>query len=142
MTDAEQTIQGFMDLLAVTGSEKVAEFMAEHGVWYTPPERPRPKGFRKMTDRRCYGNSFTVMHRGFTYVEGWAANFMGMPIHHAWVVDDEGNMIDPTWRQVGLAYYGVPFAKGFVYDMVAKGMTYGVLDKIDYSQPLPEGAIA
>ena len=144
MTEAEQTIQAYLDILDTTGNGKwLSSFLGEHGRWYTPPERPRPKGLRKMRDRRCYGNAFELMvNAGCTYVEGWAANFMGIPVHHAWVVDREGNMIDPTWAKVGLAYYGVPFSNDFVFDSIAKGMTYGVLDKVDYSKPLPEGAIA
>lgn len=74
---------------------------------------PRPKGMRKRADKACYLNALRVVlkyHPAYTYAEGlaWGAE-LGIPIHHAWVVDGRGNAIDPTWREPGSRYHGVTF---------------------------------
>jgi hypothetical protein len=48
------------------------------------------------------------------YVEGFAAGEGGLRIHHAWVTDGNGRVIDNTWRVPGVVYVGVPFRCGFV----------------------------
>jgi hypothetical protein len=34
---------------------------------------------------------------------------MLMLVPHAWVLDDEGRVVDPTWGPPGVAYFGVVF---------------------------------
>ncbi len=46
------------------------------------------------------------------YVEGYAINVVDLPIpiEHAWLVDGDGTVIDPTWPNAGdHVYYGVAF---------------------------------
>lgn len=86
---------------------------------------PRPKTVRKMADKACYRNALRVVlrhhpqtrgtHAGdlpiYMYAEGLAWSAFG-PVHHAWVVNEEGDAIDPTWSEVGSRYYGITFAVG------------------------------
>jgi hypothetical protein len=70
-----------------------------------------------MTPNACFENSASLSRTpGMTYVEGSA--LVAVPrllaIHHAWCVDAEGLVHEPTWRTVGLAYFGVPFATDYV----------------------------
>lgn len=78
---------------------------------FTPAARP--KGMRKLGDKACYRNALRVAlkyHPEYRYAEGlaWLPG-LGIAVHHAWVVDDAGNAIDPTWRVPADRYHGVAF---------------------------------
>lgn len=70
--------------------------------------------------RACFGNSIAfATHNetsGWRYVEGYALApwrqllDVVIPIHHAWVVDADGVMYEPTWPAPGQAYLGVEFS--------------------------------
>lgn len=55
------------------------------------------------------------------YAEGYAVDRVGLPlpIQHAWVVDKDGRVIDPTWSDSSdNLYFGVVFRKDFVSQMI------------------------
>ncbi|WP_285644465.1 hypothetical protein [Lentzea sp. NBRC 102530] len=65
---------------------------------------------------RCYANatSYAAVH-SVTYVEGFALVENGLVAAHAWCVDNDGLVHDPTWPMgAGLAYIGIPFADSHV----------------------------
>jgi hypothetical protein len=71
----------------------------------------------------CFANAFTLALNdpAYRYYEGWAYMEHGIPTHHAWVVDPNGKVQDPTWldsvrnptkpldpsNRTRSAYYGV-----------------------------------
>jgi hypothetical protein len=71
----------------------------------------RPSCLRKMRDKMCYRNSWRVMieRPGLRYCEGYAMSAgLMIPVEHAWCVDQDDNVVDPTWREPQhAAYYGV-----------------------------------
>jgi hypothetical protein len=51
----------------------------------------------------CFLNAFNIAQinpETYTYAEGWAMMDGSIPTHHAWVVDAEGHVYDPTWQSV------------------------------------------
>ncbi len=118
-------------LLMVTAmSDKSNEALVlKHGKSYPAPEMAIPKHVRKGKDGQCYTNAYhtVVSNSGFTYVEGYAT-FTGIPLEHAWVLDREGRVIDPTWKSPGEEYYGIEFDIPFVNQIIYEKGTYGVLD--------------
>lgn len=86
------------------------DFLLKHGSFFTP-KTTLPDGVRPMGLSQCFENAYRVATRtkAFHYVEGYALGVI--PIHHAWLVDREGNVIDPTWVNIGVgkAYIGVEF---------------------------------
>ncbi len=54
----------------------------------------------EMEPGHCFLNAFmlTQIDRRLRYVEGWALTEFGLPAHHAWVVDPDGRVQDPTWK--------------------------------------------
>lgn len=56
----------------------------------------------------CFRNAamYAVEH-GLRYVEGYAAGII--PVHHGWCADDDGNVVEVTWKEIGSIYYGVEF---------------------------------
>jgi len=86
------------------------DFVLQHGCFFTP--KPLPKNRRPMMLKECFNNAFHVAvcnKSRYRYCEGFAAGVI--PVHHAWLIDAEGNVIDPTWASrdcgVGDSYYGV-----------------------------------
>ncbi|MBX5212597.1 hypothetical protein HJB83_33820 [Rhizobium sp. NZLR11] len=75
--------------------------------------------------------SSLLVRRDVTYVEGFALDpALPIPVEHAWLVDDIGQVIDPTWDDnIGHIYYGVPFERNFVARMMEQsGGQCGLLD--------------
>lgn len=102
-----------------------AEFLLVHGQPYAPPATPRPKGVRKGTDKQCFRNANHVAaNHLWTYVEGYGTSYL--PCHHAWAVDDDGNVVETTWREAGSSYLGIAFPQDIVeLSMLVTGY-YGI----------------
>lgn len=76
-----------------------------------------------MAMRQCFNNAYelAVENPGLTYVEGYAMHSV-LPTPHAWVVDEDDRIIDPTWTGIleedetmHYAYYaGVKFETNFL----------------------------
>jgi len=87
------------------------DFLLQHGRFWVP--RPLPDRIARMTPNFCFDNAFKLASRrkNLRYCEGIAAGII--PMHHAWCVDEDNNVIDPTWAStetnVGDAYFGVTF---------------------------------
>ncbi|MDD2923193.1 MAG: hypothetical protein PHQ36_12980 [Anaerolineales bacterium] len=65
----------------------------------------------------------------WTYVEGFAiASIIPIPLHHAWVVDSNGNVIETTWETPGVEYFGVALDYSFIHEVMFETKRYGVLD--------------
>jgi hypothetical protein len=83
-------------------------FVLEHGREYTGKWDSRwPIGVQKM----CFGNA--IAHAGIDrlkYVEGFAVAPSGEAFLHGWNTDESGTLIDTTWANTGLCYFGVEFS--------------------------------
>lgn len=93
----------------------------EHGVRQTvvPTESVEDWNFPDSTAKECYYNAWSAASRNhLTYVEGFALVLGVIPTQHAWVVDSDGNFIDPTWgaqnRTAPVPYIGIKFEQQFV----------------------------
>jgi hypothetical protein len=125
-------------------------FVLENGrSWPLPTSgKARPKGLRKMPNRQCYENALHVCleHEfddvAWQYVEGYAQSLM--PVQHAWCIDSEGRVVDPTWPDLGAEYYGIAISLTDVRKVVLKTRYYGVLpnDFLNEFTVLKEGRIA
>jgi hypothetical protein len=90
------------------------EFVLEYGWWYTPALLPDPLTHGR--DSECFKNAFFLAldQSELVYVEGYAIRDSGTRVHHAWLTDRQGNALDNTWPESGVAYAGVPFRIDFV----------------------------
>lgn len=102
----------------------------------------------------CFANSGRCvigMHPDITYVEGYAAGII--PVHHAWLVTKDGQVIDPTWNgqishgvtvDPGHSYYGVPLKQNYVRQVMMDTKYFGIFSYTNpsvYDHGLPEDAI-
>ncbi|MBB4509710.1 MULTISPECIES: hypothetical protein [Rhizobium] len=102
------------------------------GRLYTSIAR-RPQWLVPGEGKQCFRNAtaFALVRHDVTYVEGFALDpALPIPLEHAWLVDDKGQVIDPTWDDnIGHVYYGVPFERDFVARMMEQsGGECGLLD--------------
>ena len=120
-----------------------ADFVLQHGHNWTAI--PFPQGrfkLRRGRMKRCFQNAFNWAQefpQDLTYVEGYACRII--PIHHAWCVDRDGNVIDPTWKnQQDCEYFGVPFSLKFVRDTILRTRMYtSMIDNYFEGHPLLMG---
>ena len=100
----------------------------EYGWWYEPVEQD--KRFATGTPQECHKNAtdLALADDSLIYCEGYALFKSGsLPTLHAWVTDGQGNAIDNTWPQPGVAYAGVPFQSLFVNMTALKNHATGSL---------------
>lgn len=80
-----------------------------------------PDGFEAGRPKSCYVNAamLAMTTNNLTYVEGYAAtDDLGISMSHAWVEDEDGNIIDVTWGALehvtGASYYGIKFSTEYL----------------------------
>jgi hypothetical protein len=93
------------------------QFVLDNGESYSVLGDP----VEPMNPGECFKNcALTALaNPNFTYVEGWATSVI--PLHHAWLLDENGTVVDPTWgHRPGTQYFGVEFADYEVLDTIER----------------------
>lgn len=108
-------------------------FVHEFGNHHLVPDQP--PAIELMEPKQCFSNaSAQVIHRRglgleLRYVEGFVISpRVAIPIHHAWVLEND-RVVDPTlgWRPQA-TYLGVEFTPTFLSKQLLKNGYYGLLD--------------
>lgn len=92
---------------------------------------PLPSDVEPTEVNECFRNALMLAwgsYKRFTYCEGYG--FAGvLPTMHAWVTDESGLAIDPTWSfcDGSQEYYGIEFPLEFVKETTARTGYYGLL---------------
>ena len=134
MTPDQETLLEFLRTSQPTPAAKallkrtMQQFVLDYGWWYEPVALPKhiPLG----TPQECHKNAIDLAMDGdsLVYCEGFAlSKGSSLPIIHAWVTDGNGNAIDNTWPQPGVAYAGVPFRASYVTLTALKNDAIGSL---------------
>lgn len=122
------------------GPGKAASFCMTHGVLKT--SSPLPKGISRGMAKLCFENAgmLALTHPDqLIYCEGWAQMpaHRGLTTHHAWCLDRNGNVVDPTWaHKKGHEYLGVPIKTSALRQQVLATKEWGVFQHGVY---LPKG---
>lgn len=132
----------------------VYEFLLEYGQDFsgTPWTKFRGSGYRKMRQQMCFANCWfaSLIRDELTYCEGFA--YAGLiSAHHAWCLDDQGRVVDFTWRksvqnrlpEVEWQYFGVRIEQSpqLCKWWLEKG-TASVLFDLDYSEDVTQFLVA
>jgi len=110
LADVQRLIDSF---LLIQPENRFFGFLKEQSRAFTHVRHTLHKGQPK----HCFYNAYRLAAASryqsrYTYVEGYAARLI--PVHHAWVIDRDGNVIDPTWNGQGTAYFGIPFRTPYI----------------------------
>jgi hypothetical protein len=124
---------------------KMVAFMLQHGRDYAigPHTFSLPRGEPKACFKNSTHLALELPH--MTYVEGKVGVF-GVLIEHAWCVDEEGVVVDPTldrastdgtFDRIG-PYFGVPFRTDYLRKAILRNKSYGLLDIMCARETLPQ----
>lgn len=158
--ELKQALKKTADAKKTMGGVCIEEFVLKHGKSYR--RRVLPSGIRRGGITQPFANALSLARENpeiYTYVEGYAAG--SMPTLHAWCVDKDGFVIDPTWacdlkkgsdipgrsvlvqgqmvRTEGKAYFGIPFELDYVISTFEKRKAPGILDNWEQNWPLVSG---
>ena len=101
----------------------------DHGKPFT--NRIVPSPFRGQA-QVCYKNCFdAIWKHDYHYCEGYAIDDeLNLAIAHAWLVNDAGEVIDPTWTDNarGATYFGIVFDSEYVFEVGKMTKNYGILE--------------
>ena len=105
------------------------ELILKHGATYIDiNKKSRLKGI----PQNCYQNCYDIMLRrpDLTYCEGYATTSkIPIAVVHAWLVDSERQVIDPTWgRRNDPVYIGITFERDYVINFVNTHKLQGILE--------------
>jgi hypothetical protein len=100
------------------------EFVLAHGQDFK--SGPLPSRFEAGKPKMCYCNAveLTLLEPTLFYAEGFAMS-THMPIPHAWCVDREGNVYDPTLKKPeDLQFFGVRLISEAVRNLMEEELGY------------------
>jgi hypothetical protein len=122
------------------GYSSLCDFVNKHGKEYTYIQKPDsvPIGIAKL----CFMNAYMLASQNekYRYVEGYGIiEDIGLPIWHAWVIDEFDQVIDNTWTDSGSYYYGVVLNLDYAEYIISISGYYGIIDNMDVQFPLLKG---
>lgn len=116
------------------GGRSFENWLLEHGELFTAMLPVEPD--RMMTPKQCFCNALDALEydrvdrtRWF-YTEGvFIVNNLPIPIHHAWLTNREGVVMDLTSRAAaehGGQYWGIPYDFDFLMSAIIEQSHYGL----------------
>jgi hypothetical protein len=80
--------------------------------------------------KACFENAGQLALAGWPYAEGYAVRpSLGIPLPHAWVLDGEGRVVDPTWEHPETCHYmGIVVPHDAYLKALVRNRVWGVLD--------------
>lgn len=85
--------------------------------------------------KQCFKNSLLLMLASpeLIYCEGYGMPAeIDFPIHHAWLLDIDGNVVDPTWQNPeGALYVGLPFDPEYMMSLAKRTGYAHVFDNME-----------
>lgn len=106
----------------------IERLILEFGKDYIP--KKRPKGIKKQQNRECFRNATNLVldNSDLEYVEGYAIHDGLIPLQHAWTVNKQDEVVDPTWSNPELSEYrGVVISRDILIAEMLRTHFYGVL---------------
>lgn len=131
-TELDQVLRHLADGLDHLQKEPVMSvfrYVLEYGSVWTPA--PLPSEIPRMEAQNCFANciALATVEDDLRYVEGYGISpEVGFPVYHAWLVDGDDRVIDPTWdRPERRSYRGVVVPLKFVLSLPYTGMALEAL---------------
>ena len=93
---------------------------------------PLPAGVDRGAPQQCYANAgrLAIESLELAYCEGYALKPGLFPVHHAWCVNVDGQVVDPTWEfDPNTEYLGVALREDFLREMVMGNEVWGIFSE-------------
>ena len=130
------TFKQYLDWFASVG-DPIAGLSLKFGRRWKAAELPFDVKLGRQ--HQCFQESRALVlaqPKRFTYVEGYAFKRL-LPLHHAWCVDEHGNVVDPTWSDIESAVYcGTAFRHNAVYEGTRAKNDWGFLGTPRFSEKI------
>ena len=126
----EETVAGFKLLAEMSGTPYAGSFyewVLDHGQAMNGDRVDIELG----EPQDCFRNAGTIAleHGNWRYCEGYAlTKTVPIPILHGWLINDEGDLADPTWGLNGHSYHGVIFEESEYGAAVYGSEHYNVIE--------------
>jgi hypothetical protein len=95
-----------------------------------------PKKYKRIskTKKECYRNAYYLVQKypELTYCEGFAISaHLPIGIHHAWAVDENNNVVDPTWDNPEESeYFGIKLNIDLINEVIVETGMWGILTNV------------
>jgi hypothetical protein len=119
----------------IGGYESCDDFILRNGQPWRPARKPHWVRFGTIKECFCNAARLVLAHDDLIYCEGYAAGAV-IPVMHAWAIDNEGTVIDNTWRTVGTEYFGVAVQRSYLHRALARQKYYGLIDAYTHRWPM------
>ncbi|NTJ45372.1 hypothetical protein G6L28_22665 [Agrobacterium larrymoorei] len=112
-----------------------ATALLQHARTFEPTDT-NPDWFTRGPGKQAFDNATQVLvsrvaagDTGIRYAEGYAMDAeLPIPVQHAWLVDADNKVIDPTWRDTtDNLYFGIVFETNFVLNLLQIKQSAGIL---------------
>jgi hypothetical protein len=147
----DSPLRTFLEQVASIAPRSFEAVVLARGTSYTPPSSIEDNlrlmeqyGIEPGQPKECFENAGRAVlddTPGVTYVEGYAQGSI-IPVHHAWLVTDDGQVIDPTWgtgrnlpgfeaigpSPPGEEYFGIPVGRDELVAILLGKKTWGAWD--------------
>lgn len=115
------------------------DWLLKHGKPMQTSSRARPVGIRKLANKLCYSNTYRrAVEHNWRYCEGYAHGSV-IPVWHAWCLDDNGFVVETTWKETGSAYLGVVLPEDLLHEVMMETRYYGLFQNMDAMEKLLTG---
>jgi hypothetical protein len=127
-TDNADALVRYMEMIAPYA--EVTKFILDNGTAMTEFSALHAD-FKRGELGECYSNAGRIANgKGLRYVEGYAVpSTVPLPMMHAWLIDEQGRIIDPTWED-GNAYYGVVIPHTTMWEILGRLKYWGIFDNL------------
>jgi len=113
MADHDLTLRRYLETCDESADQELRAFVLARGEEFTRQPYPQD-GPRIQPLGECFQQSILAsINAQLAYVEGFALAPDGVH-HHAWCADERGRVVDCTWGEHGLAYFGVRLPDDFL----------------------------
>lgn len=113
-------------LMQAAAGERLSELLVKKGVFWGGSQLA--PAVRRGPPRVCFQTAaqLAMASADLVYVEGYGCtDSIPLPIHHAWLLQQDGRIQDPTWER-GTSYAGIPVSLGVVERSAAETGYWGL----------------
>ena len=127
LTNELKSLEHFNSSEHISKYRSVGHFVLENGRPWIPKKKPTEFKWREL--KNCFGNAtlLSMENDELAYCEGFAMHEY-FPLLHAWCLTPDGEVIDTTWRHLGVEYYGIAIKPDYLAYRMDHQDDYGLID--------------